>query len=126
MKDFKYYIKIKAQPEDVFACLTNPFTIELWSGYPVHMEAKEDTEFEMWDGDIAGKILTLVENRMVEQEWYYGAQEEQSIVIFKIHPEKDSVSVELRHSNDPDEIFDEMVEGWRDHYLGRIKAFLEM
>jgi activator of HSP90 ATPase len=126
MKDFKHYIKIKAKPEDVYACLTNPFTIELWSGYQAQMKAEENTEFEMWDGDIAGRILKLEKDRLVEQEWYFGDQEEKSIVTIKIHPGKGGVSVELKHTNIPDVIYEEMVEGWREHYLGRIKGFLEL
>ena len=125
MKDLKYYVSIKAAPEDVYACLTNPLTIELWSGYKAKFEGKENTEFEMWDGDIAGKILKLEKNKMVQQEWYFGDQDEASIVTIKLHPDRSRVSVELRHINIPDEIYDEIVEGWRDHYLGRIKAFLE-
>ena len=126
MKDLKYYLRIKALPEDVYACLTNPFTIELWSGYKAHMKAEENTEFEMWDGDISGKVLKLVPNRLVEQEWYFGEQEEKSIVTIKLHAERHHVSVELRHTNIPDEIFEEIEMGWKEHYLGRIKAFLEL
>ena len=33
--DFHYTIEITAEPEEVFAALTVPFQIELWSGYPV-------------------------------------------------------------------------------------------
>ena len=84
MKDYKQYISIEAEPEDVYACLTNPFTIELWSDMPAKMEAKEGTEFEMFEGDIAGKILELEPGRKVVQQWYFGDQEEPSIVTFKI------------------------------------------
>ena len=125
MKDLKFYTTIKAEPEEVYACLTNPFTIELWSGYKAKMEAVEGSEFEMWDGDISGKILKLEEDKLVEQQWYFGDQEEPSIVTVKIHPDKTGVSVELRHSNIPDEIFPEIEEGWKEHYIGRIKEFVE-
>jgi activator of HSP90 ATPase len=127
MRDFKQYTKIHAEPEDVYACLTNPFTIELWSGFPATMEAIEGAEFEMWDGDISGRILKLVENSEVVQEWYFGDQVEQSIVRFKIHPvKKGLVSVELNHSNIPDEAYDEIAHGWKEFYMGRIKPFLEL
>ena len=126
MKDYKQYITLDAEPEDVYACLTNPFTIELWSDMPAKMEAKEGTEFEMFEGDIAGKILELVPNEKVVQQWYFGEQEEPSIVTFKIHPGKGKVSLELRHTNIPDEVYDEMGEGWQNYYLGRIKEFLEL
>ncbi len=126
MKDYKQYITVEAEPEDVYACLTNPFTIELWSDMPAKMKAEEGTEFEMFEGDIAGKILELVPNEKVVQQWYFGEQEEPSIVTFKIHPGKGKVSLELRHTNIPDEAYDEMAEGWKKYYLGRIKEFLEI
>ncbi len=126
MKDYKQYITINAEPEDVYACLTNPFTIELWSDMPAKVENKEGTEFEMFEGDIAGKILELVPNERVVQQWYFGNQEEPSIVTFKIHPDKAKVSLELRHTNIPDEAYDEITDGWEKYYLGRIKEFLEI
>ncbi len=127
MKNYKQYITIEAEPEDVYACLTNPFTIELWSDMPARMEAKEGTEFEMFEGDISGRIIELIPNQKVVQQWYFGDQEPPSIVTFKIHPGNGGkVSLELRHTNIPDEVYEEMVEGWQKYYLGRIKEFLEL
>jgi activator of HSP90 ATPase len=126
MKDYKQYISVSAEPEDVYACLTNPFTIELWSDMPAKMEAKTGTEFEMFEGDITGKILELDPNKKVVQQWYFGDQKEPSIVTFKIHPDKMKVSLELRHTNIPDETYDEITEGWKKYFLGRIKEFLEI
>lgn len=126
MKDFKHYVSIDAEAEDVYACLTNPFTIELWSDMPAKMEAEEGTEFEMFEGDIAGKIIELEPNRKVVQQWYFSDQEEPSIVTFKIHLDKRKVSLELRHTNIPDEAYEEMTEGWKKYFLGRIKEFLEI
>ena len=37
--DFNYELEINADPEEVFAALTVPFQIELWSGYPADMKA---------------------------------------------------------------------------------------
>jgi activator of HSP90 ATPase len=125
MKDHKQYIKIKASAEDIYQCLTNPLTIELWSGYPARMEPEEGSEFELWDGDISGKIISLDPNKEVVQEWYFGDQEEESIVTYKLHEEKNHVSVELRHTNIPDEVYDEFVEGWDNHFLHPIKVYLE-
>ncbi|MBN2637576.1 MAG: SRPBCC domain-containing protein [Bacteroidales bacterium] len=126
MKDFKKYITIDAEPEDVYACLTNSFTIELWSDMKAQVEAAPDTEFEIFDGSIAGKMLELVPDKKVVQEWYFGDQEEKSVVTFIIHPDKQKVSLELRHTNIPDEAYDEIIEGWEEYYLGRIKEFLEI
>lgn len=125
MRDYKKYFKIKAESEDVFACLTNQFTIELWSGYPAKIEAKEGTEFELWGGDITGKILKIKPNKLLVQQWYFDDQDVESIVTIKLHEAKNNVSVELHHTNIPDEVYDEFVNGWNDSFFGTIKDFLE-
>ena len=48
--NFKYTIDITADPEEVFTALTNPFQIELWSGYPHEMKAEEGFVFSLWGG----------------------------------------------------------------------------
>lgn len=126
MRDFKFYISIDAGPEDVYACLTNSFTIELWSDMPAKIEAVPGTEFEMLDGGIVGRMLELEPNKKVVQQWYFGDQEKPSIVTILIHPDKSKVSVELRHTNIPDEDFKDITDGWKKYYLGRIKEFLEI
>ncbi len=59
MKTFKKTFKINAEPSDVYSAITNPFTIELWSGYPAINETEPESEFSLWEGDITGKNLNL-------------------------------------------------------------------
>ncbi len=126
VKDFKTRIKIKADAEDVYAAFTNPFTIELWSGYPAVMPEVAGEEFSMWEGDIAGKILEIEPGQRIVQEWYFGEQEEQSVVTIKFFPKGGTVQVDLFHTNIPEEAYDEICKGWVKYYLGAIKEFLEI
>ena len=41
MKDFKKYYILPAPPEDVYLALTNPLTIQLWSGEKAVMSSVE-------------------------------------------------------------------------------------
>jgi len=125
MKEYKKYFRIKAEAQDVYACLTNQFTIELWSGYPAKIEPKGNTEFELWGGDISGKILNIEPEKLIVQQWYFDGQDAESIVTIKLHESKKDVSVELHHTGIPDEVFDEFVTGWEEHFFGAIKTFLE-
>ena len=63
--------------------------------------------------------------KKIEQEWFFGNQPEPSIVTIKLHPDKNYVSVELHHSNIPEEVYEEFVEGWEENFFGSIKTFLE-
>lgn len=126
MKDFKKYYLIKATPGDVFAALTNPFTIQLWTGEPAEMSTEPGSEFSMWGGSIAGKNIELIPDQMIRQEWYFGEQVADSIVTIKLHPHKKGTSAELLHTNIPDEEFDNFVEGWNESYFGALDDFFNL
>lgn len=125
MKDFNYELTINADREEVFAALTIPFQIELWSGYPATMDAEEGTEFSLWDGDISGRNLYITKNKQLVQEWYFG-EEEKSIVTIKLKADVNKTKLSLTHTNIPDEAYEEICEGWVEYYLGSIKNFLEI
>ena len=123
MKTFKKTFKINAEPSDVYAALTNPFTIELWSGYPAIMSEEIGSEFSLWEGDITGKNLEFVKDSKVVQEWYFDDQSEKSIVTISIQQNREDSQVTVEHTNIPDEDFTDMSEGWREYYIGAIINF---
>lgn len=123
MKDFKKHFIIPAPPEEVYAALTNPATIQLWSGEPAEMSATPDTEFSLWEGSIVGLNLEFEEGKKIVQEWYFGEQEEPSIVTIILHPDKKGTSAELKHTNIPDEAYQDIVQGWQEAYFGALIDF---
>lgn len=125
MKDYKKYYSIGATPEEIYAALTNPLTLQLWTGEPAEMSTVPGSEFSLWEGSISGKNLEFEEGKKIVQQWYFDGQEEPSIVTIKLHPDKGNTSVELRHTNIPDEAYDDIVEGWNDVYFGGIADFYE-
>ncbi len=125
MKDFKKYYSIPAPPEDVYKALTTDITLQLWTGEKAEMIAEPGTEFSLWDGSILGKNIEFQENKKIVQQWYFGDQTEDSIVTIKLHPDKTGTSVELKHTNIPDEDYDEIIDGWNDNYFGSLLDFYE-
>ncbi len=125
MKDYKKYFIVPAPPEEVYAALTNPNTIQLWTGDPAEMSTEPGSEFSLFEGNIVGKNLEFEEGKMLVQEWYFGEQEARSIVTIKLHPHKHGTSAELRHLNIPDEAYDDIVEGWNEAYFGALIEFYE-
>jgi activator of HSP90 ATPase len=123
MKDFKKYYILTAQPEEVYAALTFEPTVQLWTGAKAEMQPVPGTEFSLWDGAIVGINLEFEPGRKIVQEWYFGDQPEKSIVTIILHPHKKGTSVELRHTNIPDEDFDDIVEGWDGEYFASLEDF---
>lgn len=125
MKDFKKYYMISASPEEVYKALTFTGTIELWTGDKAEMSTEPGSEFSLWDGSIVGKNLEFEDGKKIVQEWYFGDQQEKSIVTIKLHPDKKGTSVELRHTNIPDQDYDDIIEGWNYSYFGSLEEFYE-
>jgi activator of HSP90 ATPase len=124
MKDYKKYYTIPGPPDEVYIALTNPLTIELWSGEKAVMSTEKGSEFSMWEGSITGKNIEFEENKKIVQQWYFGEQEEPSIVTIKLHLAKPGItSLELRHTNIPDDDYENIVEGWDDEYIGSLIEF---
>lgn len=123
MKDFKKYYILPVPPEEVYLALTNPLTIELWSGEKAEMSTEPGTEFSLWDGSIVGKNLEFESGKKIVQQWYFGEQQEPSIVTFKLHVDPRGTSVELKHSNIPDQDYQDIVEGWNDVYFASLRDF---
>lgn len=123
MKTFKKSFKINAEPSDIYSAVTNPFTIELWSGYPAQMSTDPGSEFSLWEGDITGKNLEFIQDKKVVQEWYFGDNVEKSIVTITISPDRENSLVTIEHINIPDEEYNDIAEGWREYYIGAIIIF---
>ena len=125
MRTIRQKHHLAATPEEVYTALTNPFTIELWSGYPAEMSVDPGSEFALFEGDIVGKNLDFIENQMLRQQWYFEGEKEESIVTIQLKAEKNNTVAELTHVNVPDEIYDEMLAGWKNNYFGPLKRFFK-
>ncbi len=123
MKDLKKYYTVSAPPEDVYLALTTASTIHLWSGEPAVMKEEAGFEFSLWDGSIEGRNLEFVKNEKIVQQWYFGEQAGESIVTLLLHPHKKGTSVELRHTNIPDDDYEDIIEGWDEIYFAALIEF---
>lgn len=123
MKEYKKYFIMEAPPEDVYMALTNPLSIKLWSGEEAVMSTEPGSEFSLWEGSIIGMNLEFEASKKIVQEWYFGDQEEKSIVTMKLHPHKKGTSLELRHTNIPGEAYEDIVEGWEEVYMALMAEF---
>jgi activator of HSP90 ATPase len=121
MKDIKRYYSLPAEPKDIYNALTNRNMLEIWTGERAVMEPEPNTEFSLWGGSISGVNLEFEENRKMVQQWFFGEEEEPSIVTIILHPGKKGTSVELRHTNIPEEAFENISDGWDEDYFQALR-----
>jgi uncharacterized protein YndB with AHSA1/START domain len=125
MKTLKLTRKIQATPQEVYRALTNPFTIELWTGDPAVMSEVEGEEFSLLDGNITGRNVSLIPEQEIKQVWYFGEDTESDVVI-RLFPDKSNTQVWVEHSGIPDDAYENMREGWNEAYLNPLKDFFEI
>lgn len=123
MKNYNKYFKLKASPELVYQAFTNPFTLELWTDEPAIMSTIVNEEFSWFDGAITGKNIRFEEDFLIEQQWFFGEEDIPSMVTIKLHPDKKGTSVELRHTNIPDDAYADIVEGWEEVVFGTLRDY---
>ncbi|NRF37374.1 SRPBCC domain-containing protein [Pedobacter foliorum] len=125
MKTFKKYIYLPASPEEVYLALTKAQSIQLWTGAEVEFTEEADTEFSFWDGDITGKNIEFEHGKKIVQQWYFGEDNEPSVVTIKLHEDKKGTSLEFVQTNIPDEDYKDFTEGIEGYYLGGLVDFFE-
>ncbi len=125
MKDFKKYYLIAAPPDQVYLALTNEATFQLWSGEKADIQAYPGGEFSLWEGSIVGKFLELEPPNKIVQQWYFGDQVEESVVTIKLHTHDQGTSAEVRHTNIPDDDYEDIIDGWNDVYFSSLQEFYE-
>lgn len=120
MKEIKRYYTIGTEPKFVYNALTNKKMLEIWTGEDVVMDLEPNTEFSLWGGSITGINLEFEPEKKIVQKWFFGEDEENSIVTIKLHPHKKGCSVELLHTNIPDDAYQNISDGWDEDYFGAI------
>lgn len=120
MKSLKRYYILNGSPSDVYNAITNKNMLEIWTGEPAEMETTTGTTFSLWSGSISGINLDFVENELLVQQWFFDEDSENSIVTMKLHPHKKGTSIELLHTNIPDEAYDNISDGWDQDYFGAL------
>ena len=125
MPDFKKYYTIPAPPEEVYIALTYAPSLLLWAGENIEMQAEPGTTFSLFDGDITGTNIAFEPNQKIIQHWDFGDSETPSEVTIKLHPHKKGCSVEVRHTNIPEEAWEDISTGWDDTYMASLMDFFE-
>ena len=132
MKTIKQMYVIEAGVQNVWQALVDPEMINSWGGGPAKMSDEEGFQFELWNGDIWGKNVKVVKEKLLVQEWYAAKWEEPSILTLTLLEKDGSASnaakatiLGLVHENVPDEGAEDIENGWRNYYMIPLKKFVE-
>lgn len=123
MKAFTQYNTFPVTPEVLFRAFTNAFTLELWTGEPAHSDVRPGGAFSWLDGNIVGKYLDIEHDKMIRQQWFFGAESSEAELILKFHSKGSGTSLETRFTNLPIEAAEDIKQGWNDVVITNLQAY---
>lgn len=84
--------------------------------------------FTAWDGYILGEYLELKKDKLVVQQWMTTAWPEgydPSMLELTFQATSKGTKIQMVHSNVPEELKDELAEGWIEFYWNPLKEYFK-
>lgn len=125
MKTIRQDYTIHAPVSAVYKALTDGPAAEAWGAAPATVDAREGGAFSYWGGDIHGTYTKLVENQLIEQDWYgHDNPDWKYTARFELEGDDAETTVHLSFAGN---VLDEQkdIGDWRDYYFEPIKKLLE-
>jgi activator of HSP90 ATPase len=122
----KQTVTFKASPHQVYEALMDSKNHAAFTGGKASISRAVGGSFMAYDNYIAGKIVELVPDKKIIQDWravdwpegYY------SRVTFEFTALPEGTRLDFTHADVPEGTEDEFTQGWIDNYWEPMKAFL--
>lgn len=124
MKTLKQSYEFACAPPEVFAALTDPAAVKAWAGDDAQTGPNVGDSLLLWGGDVSGKNLEVQPNAKLVQEWSIGNRKKPSRATFELDPVSNGTMLKLTQEGIPDEEFEDIKQGWIDHYYRPIERYL--
>lgn len=110
----------------VWRALVEPELIDAWGGGPVIMTDHEGSYFSLWGGSVHGTNTQVIEDELLEQDWYSGDDWPQaSHVSIELEDEDGDTVVHLTHRDVPASDVDDVDDGWHEYFFGPLQKLVE-
>jgi len=119
---------IPAKPMDVYEAYLDAEKQTEFTGSGATSDPRVGGSFTAWDGYITGKYLELVPGKKIVQEWVStdfpdGAAPSRFEITLK--EAKGGTKLTMIHTGVPEEIADDIAQGWKDYYWDPMKKYFK-
>jgi activator of HSP90 ATPase len=111
-------------PRELFDIFTDPEKHSELLGAKVVISAKEGARFSCFDGNVTGRNLLIVPDRMIVQSWKGNVWEQDdldSILVLTFSETKGGAQIDMVHANTPGQF----IEKWNEFYWKPMKQYLK-
>jgi activator of HSP90 ATPase len=128
MKAIEQSVRFSATPEELFEMYLDSKKHSASTGGAAVMSRKVGGKFTAWHGQLNGKNLLIVKNRMIVQEWrssQWKASDLPSILTLTFSKAPGGGQVDLTHVNVPEHDHAGVTKGWKKYYWEPWKKYLK-
>ena len=120
-------VRFPVPPEALFEMFMDSKKHSAATGAPARISRRAGGKFTAFGGQLHGKNLAVVPNKMIVQSWRgpWRAQDLDSILVITFEKVAGGTQVNLVHSNVPEHDHKGVSEGWPKYYWEPWKAYLK-
>ncbi|MGA2508892.1 MAG: SRPBCC domain-containing protein [Candidatus Acidiferrales bacterium] len=121
-------VRLRAQPEELFDTYLDSKKHSAATGGRAQVSRKVGGKFTAWNGQLRGRNLLIVPNRLIVQAWratHWPASDPDSILILEFSKAPGGGQIDLVHVNVPQHDHKGVTQGWPKYYWKPWKKFLE-
>jgi activator of HSP90 ATPase len=120
-------VTFKATPHDVYETLMDSKKHAELVGAEAKISKKVGAKFSIYGGEIQGVNLELVPDSKIVQSWRYSDWPEghYSKATFSLEESKGATKLTFTQTEVPEELYEDVAQGWRDYYWSPMKEMLE-
>jgi len=126
-KTIRQIATFKASPHEVYETLMDSRKHSKFTGAPAKVSRKVGGEFSAFGGSLSGKIIELVADKKIVQEWRADdwPAGHFSHASFSLKKVKGGTQLSFYQSNVPAKHYKGIKQGWIDYYWKPMKAMLD-
>jgi len=116
----------KATPHEVYEMLMDSKKHSAFTGTKAKISAKVGGKFTAYDGDIDGRNVKLVANKLIVQTWRESQwpKNHYSTVTYKLEKNGSGTKLTFMQKDVPASFAADISEGWKEYYWSRMKEYL--
>ena len=109
--------------DELYKALTMKDRIQAWSRSPIEHNAKPKELFRLFDGNVTGEYLELVENKKIVMKWRLKSWPDAhySTVTLKLKQILTGTELDLEQTSVPQDSLEMTKQGWKNYYWQSIK-----
>jgi len=126
-KAIQQSVRFAASPEELFEMYIDSKKHSAATGGRAKMSRKEGAAFTAWNGQLRGKNLLIIPNRLVMQAWratHWPASAPDSMLLLAFREVRGGGRVDLLHVNVPELDREGVTKGWKKYYWTPWKKYI--